>query len=94
MEDSTSGGRDGGEGDVDEVDIIGVENAEEYGPGGYHPISKGDILGGRCDIRSFKFRLNLNLVTFEVFNLVFKIGFGFMLGQWDMLYFIQVSSEE
>ena len=59
MEDNTSGGCDGGEGDVieDEVDIIGVENAEEYGPGGYHPISKGDILGGRCDIRSFKFRL-------------------------------------
>ena len=51
MEDSTSGGRDGGEDDVDEVDIIGVENAEEYGPGGYHPISKGDILGGRCDIQ-------------------------------------------
>ena len=59
MEDSTSGGCDGGEGDVivDEIDIIGVENAEEYGPGGYHPISKGDILGGRCDIWSFKFRL-------------------------------------
>ena len=53
MEYSTSGGCDGGEGDVivDEVDIIGVENAEEYGPGGYHPISKGDILGGRCDIQ-------------------------------------------
>ena len=29
------------------VDLNGMENAEEYRPGGYHPVTPGDILGGR-----------------------------------------------
>ena len=29
------------------VDLNGVENAEEYRPGGYHPVAPGDVLGGR-----------------------------------------------
>ena len=30
-----------------DVDIIGVENAAEYRPGGYHPVALGDVLAGR-----------------------------------------------
>ena len=30
-----------------DVDIIGVENAAEYQPGGYHPVASGDVLAGR-----------------------------------------------
>ena len=30
-----------------DADLIGVENAEEYRPGGYHPVAVGDILAGR-----------------------------------------------
>ena len=29
------------------VDLNGAENAEEYRPGGYHPVTPGDVLGGR-----------------------------------------------
>ena len=29
------------------IDLNDVENAEEYQPGGYHPITPGDVLGGR-----------------------------------------------
>ena len=29
------------------VDLNGMENAEEYRPGGYHPVTPGNILGGR-----------------------------------------------
>ena len=28
-------------------DEVEEENAEEYGPGGYHPVNHGDILGAR-----------------------------------------------
>ena len=31
----------------EEVDLHGVENAEENRPGGYHPLTPGDVLGGR-----------------------------------------------
>ena len=34
----------------EEVDINGVENLEEYRPGGYHPVTPGDVLGGRLVI--------------------------------------------
>ena len=33
-----------------EVDINGVEDLEEYRPGGYHPVTPGDVLGGRLVI--------------------------------------------
>ena len=37
-----------------EVDINGVENVEEYRPGGYHPVAPGDVLGGRLVILQIK----------------------------------------
>ena len=37
-----------------EADINGVENAEEYRPGGYHPVALGDVLGGRLVILQTK----------------------------------------
>ena len=37
-----------------EVDINGVENVEEYRPGGYHPVALGDVLGGRLIILQIK----------------------------------------
>ena len=41
--DEASGNLDNG----GEVDLNGVENAEEYRPGGFHPVNPGDVLGGR-----------------------------------------------
>ena len=38
-----------------EVDFNGVENLEEYRPGGYHPVTPGDVLGGRLVILQNKF---------------------------------------
>ena len=32
------------------IGVTDVENLEEYRPGGYHPVTPGDVLGGRLVI--------------------------------------------
>ena len=44
-----------------EADINGVENAEEYRPGGYHPVALGDVLGGRLVILQMRIMIFLFL---------------------------------
>ena len=45
-----------------EVDINGVENGEEYRPGGYHPVAPGDVLGGRLVILQMKIMISCFLL--------------------------------
>ena len=43
-------------------DINGVENVEEYRPGGYHPVAPGDVLGGRLVILQMKIMISCFLL--------------------------------
>ena len=57
-----------------EVDFNGVENLEEYRPGGYHPVTPGDVLGGRLVI------LQIELFFFFLQASLAKINLKFYSG--------------